>query len=137
MKKMNLGSKLKVFGEIGIKKIYNVNLSNKLKNKGGLVGEGFKVIRPRDDEVKMVETKQKLFRSGIGTLMYLVKLSNTVRELSKVMDGGTDNHFDVLKRVITYVIQSKKARVQMKPLKLNKWKIEAFADSNFCGNREN
>jgi hypothetical protein len=25
----------------------------------------------------------------------------------------------------------------MKPLKLNKWKIEAFADSDFCGDREN
>jgi hypothetical protein len=48
-------------------------------------------------------------------LMYLVKLSrpelsNTRRELLKIMDGGTDNHFNVLKRVITYVIQSKKGK---------------------------
>jgi hypothetical protein len=74
------------------------DLKNDIKRKiiNIPVGEGFKVIRPKDDEVKMVETKQKLFRSGIGTLMYLVKLSrpelsNTVRELSKVMDGGTNS----------------------------------------------
>jgi hypothetical protein len=34
--KMNLESKLKVFGEIGIEKDYNINLSDKMKNKGGL-----------------------------------------------------------------------------------------------------
>jgi hypothetical protein len=33
--KLDLGSKLRIFWEIGIKKDYNVNLSNKLKNKGG------------------------------------------------------------------------------------------------------
>ena len=42
----------------------------------------------------MNEKGQKRFRSGIGTLMYLIKLtrpelSNTVRELSKVIDKGT------------------------------------------------
>ena len=45
----------------------------------------------------MDEKEQKSYRSGIGTLMYLVKLSrpelsNTVRELSKVMDEGTEKH---------------------------------------------
>ena len=70
--------------------------------------------------------------------MYLVKLSrpeliNTVRELSTVMDKGTDNHFKILKRVIAYVIKTKTEGMKIKPVILKKWIIEAFADSDFCG----
>ena len=38
------------------------------------VGEGYKVIRPNEEEKLMDEEEQQLFRSGIVTLMYLVKL---------------------------------------------------------------
>ena len=58
------------------------------------------------------EGRQKWFRSMVGTLLYLVKLSrpdlsNSVRELSKVMDGAAPAHEKELKRVIEYVIQTK------------------------------
>jgi hypothetical protein len=55
------------------------------------------VVRPRS-KAKMITTKkQKDFMSIIGTLLYLVKLSqpdiaNPVRELSKVMDGAAPGH---------------------------------------------
>jgi hypothetical protein len=48
----------------------------------------------------------------IGILLYLVKLSrpniaNAVKELSKVMDGAVFAHEKELKRLMTYVFQTK------------------------------
>jgi hypothetical protein len=59
------------------------------------------------------EGRQKWFRSAIGTLLYLVKLSrpdlaNSVRELAKVMDGANQTQEKELKRMIGYKIQKKK-----------------------------
>ena len=55
---------------------------------------GFHVVRPTTETSKIDDKTQKLFRSGVGMLLYLVKhsrpdLSNCTRELSKVMDGAT------------------------------------------------
>ena len=38
------------------------------------VAIGYTVIRPEEDEEVMEENKQKLFRSGVGTLLYSIKL---------------------------------------------------------------
>ena len=51
------------------------------------------MIRPKDKVEMISEGRQKSFRSMIGTLLYLVRLSrpdlaNPVRELLKVMDGA-------------------------------------------------
>ena len=101
--------------------------------------EGYKVIRPEEKDKLMEVIEQKKFRSGIGTLMYLVKLSrpelsNSVRELSKVMDKGMECHFGMLKRLISYVVQTKHLGMNIKPTK--EWRIEAYADSDFCGDKE-
>ena len=90
----------------------------------------------------MDEKEQKSYRSGIGTFMYLVKLSrpelsNTLRELSKVMDKGTDKHFKTLKKVINYVTETKSNGMRIKPTISKIWVIEAFADSDFCGDKDN
>ena len=52
---------------------------------------GFAVIRQEKKEGLLNGKDQKWFRSSVGSLLYLVKLSrpdiaNSVRELSKVMD---------------------------------------------------
>ena len=79
--------------------------TSKLKNFKTPVVNGYKAIRPKDEEIVMGEKDQKLFRSGIGTLMYMVKLtrpemSNCVREMSKVMYKGTVGQLKMLKRMI-------------------------------------
>ena len=56
----------------------------------GTPGTG--VIRPVDETDKIYPREQKLYRSGVGMLLYLVKhsrpdIANTVIELSKSMDG--------------------------------------------------
>ena len=55
----------------------------------GFVGQ--KVV---EDEDRVTEKEQALYRSGVGTLSYLTKqsrqdITNAVRELSKSMDGAS------------------------------------------------
>ena len=58
-----------------------------------------------DDISKVYEQTQSMFRSGVGTLLYLTKHSrpdnaNPVRELSKSMDGASMSHVTEMCRVI-------------------------------------
>jgi hypothetical protein len=83
--------------------------------------------------------KQKCFRSTIGTLLYLVKLSypdiaNPVRELTNVMDGAAPGHEKELKRLCQFVIQTKGKKLNMKKSK-DEWEVEAFSDSDFAGDK--
>jgi len=68
---------------------------------------GFHVMRNIPDAVYVKEEDQKLYRSGVGMLLYLVKhsrpdSSNRTRELSKAMDKATEGHMKELCRVIKY-----------------------------------
>jgi len=54
-------------------------------------------MRNIPDAVYAKEEEQKLYRSGVGMLLYLVKhsrqdLSNGTRELSQNMDKATEGH---------------------------------------------
>ena len=75
-------------------------------------GTGEYIKRPEEDEILIEKAEQSLFRSGVGLLLYLVKfsrpdLSNTVRELSKVMDRATPAHMKNLMRAIKYVLDTR------------------------------
>jgi len=66
---------------------------------------GFHVVRNIPNAVYITDENQKLYRSGVGMLLYLVKhsqpdLSNGTWELSKVMDKATEGHMKELCRVI-------------------------------------
>jgi hypothetical protein len=55
------------------------------------------ILRPNKDDPLISSKDQKIFRSGVGMLLYLVKhsrpdIANEVRELSKVADGATTSH---------------------------------------------
>ena len=68
-----------------------------------LPGSG--VIRVKEESELLSEMDQHLYRSGVGTLLYLIKHSrpdicNGVRELSKVMDRGNSAHFEEMLRVV-------------------------------------
>ena len=73
---------------------------------------GFRVIRCLGEKLRIDGVRQKLYRSGVGILLILVKfsrpdISNIVRELSKANDGATAQHFKGLLRVIKYVIDTR------------------------------
>ena len=72
----------------------------------GFVGQ--KVV---EDEDKVTEKEQALYRSGVGTLLYLTKhsrpdISNAVRELPKSMDGASKLQLRELRRVAKFVLDT-------------------------------
>ena len=65
-----------------------------------------------DDISKVDERTQSMYRSGVGTLLYLTKhsrpdITNPVRELSKNMDGASMAHVTEMYRVINFVLEMK------------------------------
>ena len=64
-----------------------------------------------DNAPAVSNEEQKLFCSGVGMLLYLVKhsrpdIANPVRELSKVLDGTTPAAMKELFRVIKHVLDT-------------------------------
>ena len=97
----------------------------------------------RNVEVKIDEEKQRIYRSGVGLLLYLVKhtrpdIANSVRELSKVLDGASPAAYKELLRVIKYVLDTKDLALKIEPItsKNNIWTLMAFSDSDFASDRE-
>jgi len=105
-------------GWIGQSDLYK-NLEKKFDNmiKGQRATEtpstpGFHVVHNIPEAVFISDHDQKLYRSGVGMLLFLVKhtrpdLSNSTRKLSKVMDKATEGHMKELCRVIKYAINTK------------------------------
>ena len=63
------------------------------------------------DKKELLPEKHKQFRSGIGSLMYLLKhsrpeMSNTIRELSRCISDPSDNNRKELWRVIKWAIDN-------------------------------
>ena len=61
---------------------------------------------------KVDEKTQSMYRSGVGTLLYLTKhstpdITNPVRELSKSMDGASMAHVTDMYRVINFVLEKR------------------------------
>ena len=75
-------------------------------------GSGEHIKRPDENEPKISPEDQRKYRSEVGMLLYLVKfsrpdISNTVRELSKVMDGATPAHMKSMLRTIKFVMDTR------------------------------
>jgi hypothetical protein len=100
------------------------------------------IIRPKADDPLISPEDQKLFRSGVGMLLYLVKhsrpdISNAVRELSKVADGATPAHWNALLRTIKHVLNTDKKALKLKPSKKGElFYLEGLSDSNFAEDKE-
>ena len=95
-----------------------------------------------DDISRVDEKTQSMYRSGVGTLLYLTKLSrpditNVVRELSKSMDGASMAHVTEMYRVINFVLETKTLVLRMVPtFKNGIWKLEALSDSDFANDKD-
>ena len=95
-----------------------------------------------DDISKVDEKTQSMYRSGVGTLLYLTKhsrpdITNPVRELSKSMDGASMAHVTEMYRVINFVLEMKRLGLRMVPIfKDGIWKLEALSDSDFANDKD-
>ncbi len=97
----------------------------------------------REVSEKVSEKDQKIYQSGVGMLLYLVKhsrpdIANAVRELTMVMDGASPAAFKELKRTINYVLNTKNLAMKIQPTGgLNDmWKIVTYSDSDFATDLE-
>ena len=76
--------------------------------------------RETNELLRLSPSKQHRFRSRVGMLNYLVKHSrpdivNSVRELSKVLDGSTPASYKEMLRVIKYVLDSRHLGLRLCP----------------------
>jgi hypothetical protein len=97
----------------------------------------------KDSQQNMSNDDQKLYRSGVGMLLYLVKhsrpdIANGVRELSKALDGVTPKAMQEMKRMIKYVLDTKDLALKIKPILDIKdaWSMVAFSDSDYATDPE-
>ena len=96
-------------------------------------------VREKDKEKCISKEDQKLFRSGVGMLLYLVKhsrpdIANPVRELSKLLDGATKEAFKEIMRLIKYVLDTKGWGLKIEPtFGSEAWNLVCFCDSDYAG----
>ena len=117
------------------------NIKN-LKEFETPTGPGVKVMQPKHDEAKLTKNDQEDYRSGVGSLLYLLKhsrpdISNCVRELSKVMDGANLAHQKMLHRAIKFVEHTKNRELVLKPTNEFHWNIKGYCDSDYAGDADN
>ena len=91
---------------------------------------------------KVDEKTQSMYRSRMGTLLYLIKhsrpdITNPVGELSKSMDGASMAQVTEMYRVINFVPEMKTLGLRMMPILNNDiWKLEALSDSDFANDKD-
>ena len=97
----------------------------------------------RDKSQTISREDQKLYRSGVGMLLYLVKhsrpdIANPVRELSKVLDGTTPAAMKEMYRVIKYVLDTRSKGLRIEPTfgDSGPWDLVCFSDSDYAGDPE-
>jgi hypothetical protein len=101
------------------------------------------VMKTTEENEVVDKESHRLFRSGVGMLLYLIKYSrpdiaNSVREIAKVMDGPTEQQMKSLFRLIKYVLDTKNMGLIMSPESSLKtaWKMVAYCDSDYAGDRD-
>ena len=126
-------------------------MKNLEKRFGAMVKENQMYLTPgtphlritREIQQPLSKEDQKMYRSGVGMLLYLVKhsrpdLANCVRELTKNMDKASEAALKEMKRVIKYVLDTAEYGLRMYPVMDNdKWTIETYTDSDYAGDADN
>ena len=104
---------------------------------------GYRITRPREHDKLLSEEEQTRYRSGVGSLLYLIKftrpdISNMTRELSKVMDGATKEHWKSLLKTIRYVIATKSYKLLMETMMkdVKEMEIRGYSDSDYAGDSD-
>ena len=96
------------------------------------------IFQPHDDAVMNIN-RQKKYRHGVGTLLYLIKLSlpdlaNCNRELTKVMMKGSEADYKLLLRSINFLHCMRNWELKFHPVISNStWVIDSYIDADWEG----
>ena len=102
----------------------------------------FTARRIENPEDKVNPQDHEIYRSGVGTLLYLTKHSrpdicNPVRELSKTMDAPAPAHLKEMYKVIRHVLSTKGYGLKFDLRKdIINWALKALSDSDFASDKE-
>jgi len=95
---------------------------------------GHRVVRVLEDWQKISKEDQKIYRSAVGMLLYLLKysrpcLANPLHELSKALDGASQGTFKELKPVIKFVLDTADYGLKIEPIERadgEPWSLTVF-----------
>ena len=102
----------------------------------------FTARRIENPEDKVNPQDHEIYRSGVGTLLYLTKHSrpdicNPVRQLSKTMDAPAPVHLKEMYKVIRHALSTKGYGLKFEIRKdIIKWALKALSDSDFASDKE-
>ena len=102
----------------------------------------FTARRIENPEDKVTSQEHEIYRSGVGTLLYLMKHSrpdicNPVRKLSKTMDAPAPVHLKEMYKVIRHVLSTEGYGLKFELRKdIIKWALKALSDSDFASDKE-
>ena len=102
----------------------------------------FTARRLENHEDKVNTEDHEIYRSGVGSLLYLTKHSrpdicNPVRELSKTMDAPAPAHLKEMYKLIRFVLSTKDYGLKFKLIKsIKKWVLKTLSDSDFASDKE-
>ena len=79
------------------------------------------IMRPDTNDAKLNEKDEIIYWSAVGSLLQLVKhsrpdISNSVREISKFMDGATPAAMKELKQLLKFIIYTKDYGLKVEPI---------------------
>jgi len=108
-----------------------------IKKRNVPMTKGTSITQVKENEEEMSAGMQKLYRSCVGSLLYIVKhsrpdLSNTVRELSKVNKRGKVVDFINMLQCCKFLFSTRNLGIQIERNILNKdWKLYGYCDSDW------
>ena len=104
-------------------------------------------LKAKDSEPVLGKEGHQRYRSGVGSLLYLLKhsrpeLSNPIRELTRMMSAPTEFHNKEMNRVIRWVLDTPNIGLKMDPkIDLDEdgkviWKMSGICDATWGSSKE-
>jgi hypothetical protein len=99
------------------------------------------LLKSTADSIELSKDQQSIYRSGVGKLLYLTKLSRpdlscAVRELATFMDGANLEHWHALYRALEYTVATKSKVLVLCPSERYDGAIVGYSDSNYASNKD-
>jgi hypothetical protein len=124
-----------------MEKVFGEEVSKLSKYKAPAT-PSFGLVQAKVEADKIPANKQSRYRTGVGMLFYLIKHSrpdicNTVRELTKCLEGTTLGAYKEMLRLIKYALDTRDLGLKVEPTATNlNWELLVYTDSDWAGDKD-